>query len=523
MPALDELMLAFEALGDNCEFGLVQRQAGAEPLGLLRFAGFFVPVEDRLQRLLRALDCGFEGLGRVETVRVEAAGAEGRREYLVHDSAFELLYHTFQAEGRIDPETLRALEAKKLGFLRRKFFNDLATGEKILVWKSNLSQAEDEIDQLAERLRRFGPNTLLWVAAADADHAAGTAEIGRAGLLKGYVERFAPYDDATDIAYDSWFAMCEKARRLWKPSGSAEDAGHPDLRGATANAIRGDQDGRALTQEAAYRDGYDAGSAARTFDARFDDARLRTAWISGWEAATGNRAVVLPLPTDPRIAISGSSASPFSMILRHAFDRALAGDGDLDDRILSIPGMSGKKFRLLLNNLVSSVANPQYLEVGVFQGATFCSAIWGNHVRATAIDNWSEYGGPANAFYKNLGEFWRPSASVTVLNSDFRTVDYARIGTFNIYFFDGPHQYQDQYDGARVIHAALEDPAILIVDDWNWEQVRSGTSNGLRDARVSIDYSIELRTTEDGTFPLTHSTESDWHNGVFLAVISKSK
>ena len=207
-------MLAFEALGDNCEFGLVQRQAGAEPLGLLRFAGFFVPVEDRLQRLLRALDCGFEGLGRVETVRVEAAGAEGRREYLVHDSAFELLYHTFQAEGRIDPETLRALEAKKLGFLRRKFFNDLATGEKILVWKSNLSQAEDEIDQLAERLRRFGPNTLLWVAAADADHAAGTAEIGRAGLLKGYVERFAPYDDATDIAYDSWFAMCEKARRL---------------------------------------------------------------------------------------------------------------------------------------------------------------------------------------------------------------------------------------------------------------------------------------------------------------------
>ena len=36
MPPLDQLMLRFEALGDNCELGLVQRRAGAEPLGLLR-------------------------------------------------------------------------------------------------------------------------------------------------------------------------------------------------------------------------------------------------------------------------------------------------------------------------------------------------------------------------------------------------------------------------------------------------------------------------------------------------------
>jgi hypothetical protein len=28
-----ELMLNFESIGDSCEFGLVQRMAGAEPLG----------------------------------------------------------------------------------------------------------------------------------------------------------------------------------------------------------------------------------------------------------------------------------------------------------------------------------------------------------------------------------------------------------------------------------------------------------------------------------------------------------
>jgi len=35
---LNELMLRFESLGQNCEFALLQRQCSAEPLGLLRFS-----------------------------------------------------------------------------------------------------------------------------------------------------------------------------------------------------------------------------------------------------------------------------------------------------------------------------------------------------------------------------------------------------------------------------------------------------------------------------------------------------
>jgi hypothetical protein len=213
MLPLDKLMLRFEALGDNCELGLVQRRAGAEPLGLLRFAGFFIPLEIRLARLLKALECRFEGLGRPDTVRVEAAGADGRREYLIKESAFDLMYHSFQAEGSIDPGKLRDMEAKKLEFLRRKFLSDLADADKLLVWKSNAPPPEVDIDRLVEALRRFGPNVLLWVAEADAEHPAGTVETKGTGLLKGYVDRFAPYANATDISYESWFAMCAEADR----------------------------------------------------------------------------------------------------------------------------------------------------------------------------------------------------------------------------------------------------------------------------------------------------------------------
>lgn len=228
MLPLGELMLRFETLGDNCELGLVQRRAGAEPLGLLRFSGFHIPLEIRLERLVEALDARFEGLGQLETVRVELAGEVGPREYLIKESAFELMSHSFKAEGSVDPEELRRQEAIRLQFLRRKFLDDLATGEKLLVWKANDPPAEADIQRLAEALGRLGPNTLLWVVEAAADHPAGTAEVKRPGLLKGYVERFAPYANATDISYESWFAMCAEAHRLWReparPDHAPDDA-----------------------------------------------------------------------------------------------------------------------------------------------------------------------------------------------------------------------------------------------------------------------------------------------------------
>jgi hypothetical protein len=56
------------SLGDNCEFGLVQRRGGAEPLGLLRFASIFLPIEIRLEKLAAVLERKFEGLCVAETM-----------------------------------------------------------------------------------------------------------------------------------------------------------------------------------------------------------------------------------------------------------------------------------------------------------------------------------------------------------------------------------------------------------------------------------------------------------------------
>jgi hypothetical protein len=52
-----ELAFQFESVGENCEFGLVQRGCDAEPLGLLRFSSTF------LRPLVGGLDERFESLG----------------------------------------------------------------------------------------------------------------------------------------------------------------------------------------------------------------------------------------------------------------------------------------------------------------------------------------------------------------------------------------------------------------------------------------------------------------------------
>ncbi|MGD0106067.1 MAG: glycosyltransferase 61 family protein [Rhodopila sp.] len=220
---INELMLAFESLGDNCEFGLVQRYGGAEPLGLLRFNGFHVPPEFRLQKLVAALENSFDGLGAPGTVTVFPHGVPGQRELIVRESVYEFWYHTGIAEGDVEPEEQTVRETTRLGFLRRKLMEDIRTGDKIWVWKSQATTHRDQIQPLLDVLRRLGPNTLLWVVEADSEHPAGTIEVLEPDLIKGTVSRFAPYEGVTDIDFASWFVVCWRADEVRHPGRAAPE------------------------------------------------------------------------------------------------------------------------------------------------------------------------------------------------------------------------------------------------------------------------------------------------------------
>lgn len=221
------------------------------------------------------------------------------------------------------------------------------------------------------------------------------------------------------------------------------------------------------------------------------------------------------------ITTQGSiGTNALSSAMQSAFESALREETKLPDPIFLVDGFSGRKFRMFLNNLFSLIDNPRYLEVGVFKGGSFIPAVYGNMMTATALDNWAWEGSDINRFKAYLQEFGE-SATVTVINKDFREVDYSLMGPFNVLFYDGSHAEKDQLDGVRLPAPAMDDQYIAIVDDWNFDRVRKGTFDGFDQAQCRIDHMIELRTSQNGALPARRGPKSDWHNGMFAAVVSK--
>ena len=219
---LSELMLRFESLGENCEFGLVQRRCGAEPLGLFRFASAPLP------KLIAALDARFEGLS--EPANLEVQLSPNGREYLVTDKRFQLLYHAWVMAGEMTAEEVHRREVRRLPLLIRKLSEDLSQAEKIFVFHGMEPLSSEQAGELLARLRAYGANTLLWVELADAEHRPGTIELCGDGLLKGYIDRFAPGENAHDLSLDCWVELCRDAygKRLMaavlqEKSGSSRD------------------------------------------------------------------------------------------------------------------------------------------------------------------------------------------------------------------------------------------------------------------------------------------------------------
>ena len=224
----------------------------------------------------------------------------------------------------------------------------------------------------------------------------------------------------------------------------------------------------------------------------------------------------------------------YSKILKTAFFQSWAINTKIPDWIKFMPGMSGRKYRYLINNLISSIIDARYLEIGCWAGSTACSALYGNQVKALCIDNWSEFTdsrtinpalnvkNPKKEFEINTKKVISEKINFKFIESDFRKINYNEVGKFNIYVFDGPHEIKDQYDGIARAQPSLDDIFILIIDDWNTSHIRQGTLEVINDLNIKIISKIEIMTTQDNTMPKLFQCQfSDWHNGYLIAVCQK--
>jgi hypothetical protein len=193
----------FESIGENCEFGLVQRRCGAEPLGLFRFSSAPFP------KLVKALRARFEGLGKPNNLEIQVS--DNGREYMVLDKCFGFLFHAWVLVGEMEPSEIAARETRRLPLLIRKLIEEMTLGDKLFVFHGMTPLTLEEARELAAALRDYGPATLLWTELADDDHAPGTVEFIEPGLLKGHMDRFAPGENAHDLSLDCWVTLCKNA------------------------------------------------------------------------------------------------------------------------------------------------------------------------------------------------------------------------------------------------------------------------------------------------------------------------
>ena len=201
---LREIIAQFESIGDNCEFGLVQRYFGAEPVSLFRFSAL------ESSRLIELLDVGLEPLGDPEHTKIiEEAG-----EYVVKDDRGFYWMHSFLRINQVDPDRYLRQQSARIALLKRKFLSDLRSGYKIYVCKDSSSDiSDDRLREISRSLQVYGKNLLLGIRRANDQHPKGRAEWLDDGVMIGYLSTLF-CNDEKHIDYESWGSIVREAYSL---------------------------------------------------------------------------------------------------------------------------------------------------------------------------------------------------------------------------------------------------------------------------------------------------------------------
>lgn len=184
----------------------------------------------------------------------------------------------------------------------------------------------------------------------------------------------------------------------------------------------------------------------------------------------------------------------------------------LNSKAKLMRGMSSFKVRIFLNKLLE-MPNSRYLEIGVWQGSTFYSALYGNSPDfAVAIDNFSGFQGSEETFLNNLNDV---VTKYEFINSDsFASKEKLASKKFNIYFYDGDHSEESHYQALAYLYDNLDDEFIYICDDWNWAEVKQGTFRAIQEQNLTIVQEWDLPSNNNGDV-------ENWWNGLWVAILRK--
>jgi len=147
----------------------------------------------------------------------------------------------------------------------------------------------------------------------------------------------------------------------------------------------------------------------------------------------------------------------------------------------AVTGLAQPNNLALLNVAASCLGEGEaYVEVGTYRGTSLIAAMLGNTGEFVALDNWSMGDGSREQLDLNLARFGLSGAAI-VEGDAFETLrsDALEGRTIGVYYYDNGHEYEQQLDGMRLIESYLASPALVIVDDTDWERVERAVDDYL--------------------------------------------
>jgi hypothetical protein len=141
--------------------------------------------------------------------------------------------------------------------------------------------------------------------------------------------------------------------------------------------------------------------------------------------------------------------------------------------ICRMPRMSTYAVAAMINAGVSRMpAGQVFVNVGVWHGFTLFAGMMKNaDVACIGVDNFSQFGGPREAFHA-LFNYYR-SSSHQFYDMDYREYfDKVHRAPIGFYIYDGEHSYQNQLEGLQIAEPFFGDGCILLVDDTNLKPPR---------------------------------------------------
>ncbi len=178
-------------------------------------------------------------------------------------------------------------------------------------------------------------------------------------------------------------------------------------------------------------------------------------------------------------------------------------------RLSRMPRMSSLAIAALIAEAVRRMpAEEVFVNVGVWQGFTlFCGMVANPAKTCIGVDNFSEFGGPRDAFLKRFLKYRTDC-------HHFFDMDYEAYfsevhqGVIGFYIYDASHAYVDQLKGLQVAEPFFSKDCIIMVDDTNWQEPRQATYDFMASSSLKYKVLLDVKTR--------HNCHPTFWNGLMI-------